>query len=899
MHASQLSPSSIYYLIISLVLILSSCGGGGDSAPVAPPPSGNGNSVPLNFLPGPRPVFGPRNYVLFESGQVRPLALSEDQNWLYATNTPDNRLEIYAVEDAGLEHRFSVPVGLEPVALAVSPSGNVWVVNHLSDSVSIVDTHLAVPQVVTTLLVGDEPQDIVFAGNHHQKAFITTAHRGQNSPVDPGLTTAGIGRADVWVFDSTNTGEQLGGKALTIITLFGDKPRGLAASPDGSKVYASIFKSGNQTTSIAPANIAKAPPLTDIDGVAQPDSGVILKFNGNSWIDDRGVSFNQSVPFSLPDFDLFEINASLTIPIESKRWSGIGTSLFNIRVHPDNGKVYVSNLDANNHIRFAGQGANSTTVNGRLADNRITIVDGDEVLPRRLNKHLNFSVPQGTESERKLSLSMPLGMQFNNQGKQLYVTAYGSQKVAVYDAEKLDDDSFSAEQVKHIELSAGGPSGIVLSESINRAFVMTRFDNGISSIDLTTHEEVGHWQMFNPEPPSVVEGRRFQFDARLTSGKGNDSCASCHLFSDNDGLAWDLGDPGASIKANPNAFINISPPAQPNQFHSMKGPMTTQSMRGIVGHGPMHWRGDRTGENRVGGETLEEAAFKEFNEAFVGLLGRDSQLTDQQMQQFTDYAMELTYPPNPIRALDNQLNEEETAGLNIFNTGVVRVQTGQLEVCRQCHTLNPAQGIFGTSGLSADNSQAGERNVKIPHFRDQYQKVGNFGWGFQTAPTVGPQVKGFGYNHNGATSGNFVIADLGMPAADLAQIRAFLFAFPTEQAPIVGQQVTLTSTNQQVVNSRIELLVARAKVTSPVPECDLIVKTLIDGSARGFLMNDAGLFVSDKANDEAVSLTQLKAIVSSPGQSMTFTCTPWGSGQRMGIDRDMDTILDGDDSQIR
>ena len=36
-------------------------------------------------------------------------------------------------------HAASVPVGLEPVAVAARTDGEVWVVNHLSDSVSIVD----------------------------------------------------------------------------------------------------------------------------------------------------------------------------------------------------------------------------------------------------------------------------------------------------------------------------------------------------------------------------------------------------------------------------------------------------------------------------------------------------------------------------------------------------------------------------------------------------------------------------------------------------------------------------------------------------------------------------------------------------------------------------------------
>src|SRR5262245_58907904 len=151
------------------------------------------------------------SFVTFETGQVRPLALSPDGTRLFATNTPDNRLEIFSVSGAGLTHTDSVPVGLEPLAVAARSNTEVWVVNHLSDSVSIVDVGSSPPRVTRTLLVGDEPRDIVFAGPGGNRAFITAAHRGQNRPGDPQLTTAGIGRADVWVFDATNLGATLGG----------------------------------------------------------------------------------------------------------------------------------------------------------------------------------------------------------------------------------------------------------------------------------------------------------------------------------------------------------------------------------------------------------------------------------------------------------------------------------------------------------------------------------------------------------------------------------------------------------------------------------------------------------------------------------------------------------------
>lgn len=57
-------------------------------------------------------------YTLFESGQVRPLAMSPDKRYLFAVNTPDNRLEIFRIQGRGLIHSASIPVGLKPVAVA-------------------------------------------------------------------------------------------------------------------------------------------------------------------------------------------------------------------------------------------------------------------------------------------------------------------------------------------------------------------------------------------------------------------------------------------------------------------------------------------------------------------------------------------------------------------------------------------------------------------------------------------------------------------------------------------------------------------------------------------------------------------------------------------------------------
>jgi hypothetical protein len=317
-------------------------------------------------------------------------------------------------------------------------------------------------------------------------------------------------------------------------------------------------------------------------------------------------------------------------------------------------------------------------------------------------------------------------------------------------------------------------------------------------------------------------------------------------------------------------------------------------MRGLKGHGPMHWRGDRSGSNRLDGETLEEAAFKEFNEAFDTLAGLGRELDAEDMQAFTDFAMQIAYPPNPVRSLDNQLRGIEVRGAELFEQGVVRVQTGLLEVCADCHPLDPARGLFGTAGLSADNGQPGERNFKIPHFRDQYQKVGMFGFGFNDNPATGPQIRGFSFNHNGATSSNFIIADLGMPRSDLLALRAFLYAFPTESPPITGQQITVTAGNRTVALPRLSLLVERARVELPVPECDLVASAVVADVTTGWLRRNDDLFYPDLTAAAPLSLPSLLDSLEADADYITFMCVPWGSGERMALDRNLDGILDGD-----
>ncbi len=909
-----------------LLALAGACSAWPDAAPsevITPPEEVSAAAQPLN---------GPQSYTLFESGHVRPLAISTDGSLLYATNTPDSRLEIFQINAQGLNHVASVPVGIDPVAVAARSATEVWVVNHVSDSVSVV-THDGTgdhARVTRTLLVGDEPRDIIFAGPGRSRAFVTCAHRGQNNPNDPQLSTPGIGRADVWVFDSGDLGTSLGGDPLTILTLFTDTPRALAATPDGSHVYAAGFHTGNRTATISEVTLPDGGPLTggvpgpltNYQGAPRPEVGLLVKHDGQHWRDVLGRNQDIFMRFTLPDKDVFVIDAMANPPAQVSGaagfFSGVGTILFNMAVNPVNGAVYVSNTDANNMTRFTGPGIfGGSTVRGHLAESRITVLKPGQVLPRHLNKHINYAsccAPIGNAESQK-SLASPQMMEVTSDGATLYVAAHGSSKIGVFDTAELEADTFVPSAASQITVSGGGPTGLALDETNDRLYVLTHFNNAIAIVDTVSGTEVGQVPMHNPEPAYIVQGRPFLYDAAFTSSHGDSSCASCHVFGDLDSLAWDLGDPDAPVAPNDNPWKTVtgltSMPPGFDSFHPMKGPMITQSLRGLDNHGPMHWRGDKTGAYSApsaqpnSGAFDEHAAFMQFNGAFEGVIGRHAPLSLADMDAFAQFALAIVYPPNPIRDLDNSLTPEQQAGLDFFNN----FPSSSQGTCAHCHVLDldansgiaRRPGFIGTDGLSAFPPFT--QPMKIPHMRNIYQHVGRFGHPPDAifdpvgTPHMGDQIRGFGILHDGSvdTVLRFVSAATYPPGqqGDLlkAAVTSFMFAADSNMAPIVGQQITLSASTAAVSGPRIDLLIARASVG----ECDLIAKTIVDGLEVGYLHIGSGTFISSRAADPSITDAALRAATLAAGREITYTCTPPGSGLRMGIDRDLDGFRDGDE----
>jgi YVTN family beta-propeller protein len=779
-------------------------------------------------------VVSPASAVMpdhFESPSIHAVELAPGGGLLYVTHTADHRLVIFSLAGVVPETAAEIPVGLEPVAVRHRPgTEQVWVVNHLSDSISIVD--VPSQRVIDTITVGDEPTDVVFAGNP-QRAFVCVSQEDRILVLDPEQPQA----------------------AGIPIPLPGSDPRALEVSPDGSTVYVAIHDSGNETTAIhfeivdalggppapSPPVAAGLPPA--------PRTALIVKWDGAAWRDEAGTDWSPAIGYTMPDNDVLAIDASSLGVIDV--WNGVGTHLFDLAVNPVSGHLLVTNQEAHNEVRF------EPNLNGVFADTRVGILSsGGQVDLHDLNPHVNRGLP-GDPGTRALSVSMPLGLVVSDDGSRVYVSSFGSAKIAV-----LDDQGSTLRRIS----TGGGPAGMALAG--DRLYVLERFENDLAWIDLQTDAVQRISLGYDPTPADVRDGRAVFYDA-ANSRYGDLSCATCHLFGGMDNLAWDLGDPTGEMTPPPPA---ADPLNQIPDFHPMKGPMTTQSLQGLSGTEPLHWRGDR--------EQLSD-----FNGAFTSLLGADAELDPGEMALFESFVFSLRYPPNPFRELDGSL----PASLNGANPGngeqlyLNGNLVGGLD-CVSCHTLPTGENglIIPANALQEDEAKV------VPQLRNMYEKTR---FDDQAVSTV----RGFGFTHDGAVDDLFTFLDFPgftfQSDADQRDVEAFLLAFDTGTHPGVGAQWSATGTSDPAGEARLSVL----QTAADLGQIDLIAKgTDSGGTPMGWTYAGGQTWASSRAADPLASTAQLLASAG-PGTEITFTGVLEGAGTRIGIDRDDDGALDTDE----
>lgn len=413
----------------------------------------------------------------------------------------------------------------------------------------------------------------------------------------------------------------------------------------------------------------------------------------------------------------------------------------------------------------------------------------------------------------------------------------------------------------------------MLDPAAARLYTLNRFDGSISVVEESSLSELAQVGFYDPTPNVVRNGRPFLYDTHLASGLGQVSCGSCHTDARMDQLSWDLGDPSGAMKVF-NESCNLGLPGQGGacgNWHPMKGPMATQTLVGLAGTEPFHWRGDRND-------------FQQFAHTASALLGGDGDFSATEMTRLENYLNTISFPPNPNRNLDGSLRTSLAGGNPV--TGQTLFNTGNLDFvqCVTCHTVPTG----GSSQIISGNLLQEPQMMKVPHLRNMLEKTG-----FESL-TSATNTRGFGFTHDGATPTLFdffklTVFNFASGAAGDQQRRdvtAFMLSWDTGTHASVGAQATMGGPTPNG-SARRNQLVNIANAGS----AQLIAKAVVGGVERGYLWQ-SGSFQTD-INGQTTTLAALDALASG-GTVVTYTLVPNGTGLR-ALDRDGDGVRDGDE----
>ncbi|MCP3983273.1 MAG: hypothetical protein GY723_02735, partial [bacterium] len=503
----------------------------------------------LGVLPAgagrPRPSHEAYGHQTYVSPQSNPIAFSEcaSSSWVFAASTTSNRIDVIRADTVSWSDQ--VAVGMDPVGLAVKPTETcggreLWVSNHISDSVSVVDidpSSASFLQVVETIQdvdadgvsQFDEPVGIAFSLNS-DKAYVALSSRNDVAVIN--TNTYGItGRLHITNQDP---------RALTVRRLGPNQG-------DPELLYVASFESGNQTQLSLCNSIIPGSSLCTTDFATL---GAILLAQGPNL---PGVPHNIVVDTDVPDRDVFVFNTATDALVSGGEVEHVGTLLYGIAVDSA-GNAFVTQTEARN----ADNGLTAPPPEGASEelddlDNRIF-----------LNQIGTVSCTAGGCGSSGLieleplppshptagsQLATPYGIAVSDDDSTLVVTAAGSSRVftvstttgLVLDIADLGSGASEFQQI---------PRGLVLQSNSSTgapetAYVLNTLENTVSVVDVSNPSAIsvsGSKISIGADPtPSAVRRGRIALNNANGSSTGTFSCGSCHPDGNTDQLLWNLG----------------------------------------------------------------------------------------------------------------------------------------------------------------------------------------------------------------------------------------------------------------------------------------------------------------------------------------------------------------------
>ena len=338
-------------------------------------------------------------YPLMESPHFNPIAINGD--FVYVTNTPSSTVDVIDKNSEKIVER--IHVGIDPVSIAVRPDGKeVWVSNHVSDSVSVIDTDPKSPTfhvVIATIqefddnkaTTFDEPVGIAFASN--EKAYVALSSENQIAVVD--VKTRKI-RDRIWI-------QAQDPRAITV---------------KGNKLYVLPFESGNQTQ-------LSGGKKENIDGNLTTFDAFYHIVHVEDHLSVNYVSDIVKHP-KQPDIDLFVFDTSSNSPTAVAH--SLGTLLYGLAVD-SKGRVFIAQTDARNDAngRAGTKKHGLRELENRPFKNQIASVTIDDDQAEKNWIDLEPPLPQ--QPEKSKALATPYAIQISNDDSIVIASADASKKI--------------------------------------------------------------------------------------------------------------------------------------------------------------------------------------------------------------------------------------------------------------------------------------------------------------------------------------------------------------------------------------------------------------------------------------------------------------------------------------
>ena len=778
-------------------------------------------TVPLTPVPG--DVDNTKgNWFDFETSPVAPILVDPWLNaYLVAPNQPSMRLSVFYLPTNTMVGE--IPTGPGIVSLALRPNTTeLWGVDSVTHSVVVLD--VVMNTIARTIPVGKEPHGIAFLPDG-SKAYVACSASDRVDVIDA-TTYSVVGSVATVATGGTNP-------------LYLSGPHAVAYQ--SGRIWVSALRSGNNTVATA---------------------------NSPAGLSTQRVISVASIPGAnqLPDHDVLAIDPATDTVDGTRTVTGAGTILLNLHARPNSDELWIPNTEALN-AQFRGE---KNFVGGQVVSNRITIVDA---LTGQISTVVDLD---GLVAGLGFGGAQPAAIAFGTD--YAFVAAYGSDRVLA-----LEAATGALKGEYHVPPSTSatrsGPRGLWVGANGQELFVYNKADNSYSRIDLSAGAVFGGTPTatvplgYDPTPDAVKRGRGHLINADHSASRTS-SCASCHVDGNHDGLMWELSkwlDPAGT----PSGSLTFE--------KDVKGPMATQSLRGLFEAGPYHWRGEQ--------RTLDA-----FNGAFVGLLKRSAPLSTSEFEDLKEYVFSLVYRSNPRQDVSRAYPGNEGAGLTAFKKPGV--------TCSGCHTLPLGSSLDLQLSVSGPPSHS----MKVAQLRGVGDKLGpsffvDNSLGGLPADVGNRTATGFGLLHAGAVSSllAFVQAPIfpHLNSQEQQDVATFLSAFDTGLAPATSFQRTFLPSDP---NLAATIAAAQTYLSGQLGagNCDVVLYGTTPNGGGGGLPFGAAYDHTTGNFQYASAGTQLpwswiQTYVQSTSTPVTVVGLPPGAAWRFGIDRDHDALLDFDE----